>query len=275
VLYDFAEGWQLAVNGTYSQRAPTAEELFARGPHEATFQFIVGNPDLSEEKNVGVDLSLRKTSGAVTGSISAFYNHYDGFIDFTSTGGFEDGLNVFVYTPKTAEFYGGEAKADFHLLPLSITRMENQEVKDAKSIRNVITGESEPEPEKNPNDLFLRLQADYVRATDLDSGYPLPRITPFRFTTSLNYQGDKWNGTIEVQRVNEQDRVAQFERATPGYTFLNASLGYKFRAGSTYNYLYLKGTNLANEEARDHLSFLKEVLPLAGRGVTVGFRTTF
>ncbi|HYJ04825.1 MAG TPA: TonB-dependent receptor, partial [Chthoniobacterales bacterium] len=80
ILYDFAEGWQLAVNGTYSQRAPTAEELFARGPHEATFQFIVGNPNLSEEKNVGVDLSLRKTSGAVTGSISAFYNRYDGFI---------------------------------------------------------------------------------------------------------------------------------------------------------------------------------------------------
>jgi iron complex outermembrane receptor protein len=52
-------------------------------------------------------------------------------------------------------------------------------------------------------------------------------------------------------------------------------MGYKFRAGSTYNYLYVKGTNLTNEEARDHLSFLKEVLPLAGRGITVGFRTTF
>jgi iron complex outermembrane receptor protein len=37
----------------------------------------------------------------------------------------------------------------------------------------------------------------------------------------------------------------------------------------------VKGTNLTNEEARDHLSFLKEVLPLAGRGITVGCRTTF
>jgi iron complex outermembrane receptor protein len=275
VLYDFVEGWQLAINGTYSQRAPTAEELFARGPHEATFQFIVGNPNLSEEKNVGVDLSLRKTEGAVTGSISAFYNHYDGYIDFAPTGGFEDGLNVFVYTPKTAEFYGGEAKADFHLLPLTITQTENQEATDAKSVKNVITGEKNTERQKNPNDLFLRLQADYVRATDLDSGDPLPRITPLRFTASLNYQGENWNASIEGQRVNEQDRVAQFERATPGYTFLNASVGYKFRTGSIHNYLYVKGTNLTNEEARDHLSFLKEVLPLAGRGVTVGFRTTF
>jgi iron complex outermembrane receptor protein len=275
LLYDFAEGWQLAVNGTYSQRAPTAEELFARGPHEATFQFIVGNPNLSEEKNIGVDLSLRKTSGVVTGSISAFYNHYDGFIEFAPTGGFEDGLNVFVYTPKTAEFYGGEAKADRHLLPLTITQTESQEATDPKSVKNIITRETNTEPRRNPNDLFLRVQADYVHATDLDSGTPLPRITPFRFTASLNYQGENWNATIEGQRVNAQDRVAQFERATPGYTFLNASVGYKFRTGPTYNYLYLKGTNLTNEEARDHLSFLKEVLPLAGRGVTVGFRTTF
>ena len=41
--------------------------------------------------------------------------------------------------PKTAEFYGGEAKVDFHLLPLTLTRTENQEAKDAKSVRSVIT----------------------------------------------------------------------------------------------------------------------------------------
>jgi iron complex outermembrane receptor protein len=274
-LYDFAEDWQFAVNGTYSQRAPTAEELFARGPHAATFQFIIGNPTLSEEKNVGIDVSLRKTTGFVTGTISGFYNRYDGFIDFAPTGAVEDGLQVFVYTPKTAEFYGGEAKADFHLLPLTITQMENQEAKDAKSVKSVITGQNNPEPQKNPNDLFLRLQADYVHATDLDTGNPLPRITPMRLTASLNYQGENWNASIEGQRVEEQDRVAPFETATSGYTFLNASIGYKFRTGPTYNYIYVRGTNLTNEEARDHLSFLKEVLPLAGRGVTVGFRTTF
>ncbi|MEY2573080.1 MAG: iron complex outerrane recepter protein [Verrucomicrobiota bacterium] len=272
VLYDFAEGWQFAVNGTYSQRAPTAEELFARGPHAATFQFIIGDPTLSEEKNVGVDASLRRTAGFVTGTISGFYNRYDGFIDFAPTGAFEDGLQVFVYRPKTAEFYGGEAKVDFHFLPLNLTRMRNEEPKDAKS---VITKNERATSEKNPNDLFLRVQADYVHATDVDTGDPLPRITPMRYSVSLNYESEKWNANIEGQRVDAQDRIAPFETSTPGYTFLNASVGYKFRAGPTYNYLYLKGTNLTNEEARDHLSFLKEVLPLAGRGVAVGFRTTF
>jgi iron complex outermembrane receptor protein len=271
-IYEFAKDWQVALNLTRSQRAPTAEELFARGSHDATFQFIIGDPNLDLETAYGVDLSLRKTAGVVTGTLSGFYYYYDGFIDFTPTADFEDGLRVFVYTPKKAQFFGGEAQVDFHLLPLTITTIGNQS--DSKSVKNVITGNS-GEPGKNPNDLFLRVQADYVRAEDVDSEEPLPRITPFRYSASLNYESEHWVGSIEGQRVSRQNRTAEFETATPGYTFLNASVGYKFRVGPTYNYIFVRGTNLTNEEARDHLSFLKEVLPLAGRGVIVGVRTTF
>jgi iron complex outermembrane receptor protein len=270
-IYDFAKDWQLALNLTYSQRAPTAEELFARGPHDATFQFIIGDPNLDVEINRSVDLSLRRTAGRVTGFISGFYTSYDGFIDFTPTGEIEDGLQVFIYTPKKATFYGGEGRVDFHLLPLEITRMS--EPSDSKSVKNVIT-KGEETTEKNPNDLYLRIQADYVRAED-SSGEPLPRITPFRYGISLNYESEHWFASIEGWRVDAQNRVAEFETPTPGYTFLNASIGYKFQWWRTYNYLYVRGTNLLDAEARDHLSFLKEVLPLPGRGVVVGLRTTF
>jgi iron complex outermembrane receptor protein len=74
------------LNLTYSQRAPTPEELFARGPHDATFQFIIGDPNLGVEINRTVDLSLRRTVGRVTGFTSGYYTSYDGFIDFTPTG---------------------------------------------------------------------------------------------------------------------------------------------------------------------------------------------
>jgi iron complex outermembrane receptor protein len=270
-IYDFAEGWQLALNLNYSERAPTAEELFARGPHDATFQFIIGDPNLDVEINRSVDLSLRKTAGVVTGFISGFYTSYDGFIDFAPTGEIEDGLQVFIYTPKKATFYGGEARADFHLLPLSITKAREQS--DSKSVKNVIT-KGEETTQTNPNDLYLRIQGDYVHAED-STGEPLPRITPLRYSASLNYETAHWIASIEGQRVDSQDRVAQFETTTPGYTFLNVSLGYKFQWDRTYNYVYVRGTNLTDEEGRDHLSFLKEVLPLAGRGVVIGARTTF
>src|ERR1043166_3439719 len=270
-IYDFAKDWQLALTLTWSVRAPTTEELFARGPHDATFQFIIGDPNLDVEINRTVDLNLRKTAGRVTGFISGFYTNYDGFIDFAPTGEIEDNLQVFIYTPKKATFYGGEARADFHLLPLSITKIS--EISDSKSVKNVITG-GEQTVEKNPNDLFLRLQADYVHAEDR-SGEPRPRITPFRWGVSLNYDSEHWTAGIEGWLVDSQNRVAEFETTTPNYTFLNASIGYKFRWGRTYNYLYARGTNLLDAEGRDHLSFLKEVLPLPGRGVVVGLRTTF
>jgi iron complex outermembrane receptor protein len=273
VIYHFLDDWELAINATFSQRAPTAEELFARGGHDATFQFIVGDPNLGVETSRGVDVSLRKKAGIVTGWISGYYNSFSDFIDFTPTGEVEDGLQVFDYTPKNAEFYGGEAQLDFHLLPLTITRIADRS-DDGKSVKNVITG-APGESEPNPNDLFLRLQADYVHAEDNDTGEPLPRITPLRYSASLNYVSPTWNASIEGQRVNEQNRTAPFETSTPGYTFLNASLSRHFRIGPTYVDAYLRGYNLTDEEARDHLSFLKEVLPLPGRSVIVGLRTTF
>ena len=274
VIYDFAKDYTLAINLSFSQRAPTAEELFARGPHEATFQFIVGDPNLGVETSNGIDVSLRKRAGIVTGSVSGFYTRFTDFIAFTPTAEFEDGLQVFDYTPENAEFYGGEAQVQLHLLPVTLARETSTAPEEAKSVKSIITGER-AEPRKNPNDLFLEFRADYVHAEDLDRNQPLPRITPFRYGASLNYRSEKWEAKIEGQRVNAQNRVAPFETPTAGYTFLNASLGYNFRIGPVFANLYLRGTNLTNEEGRDHLSFLKEVLPLPGRSVLVGLRTTF
>ena len=273
-IYHFAKDWELTFDGTVSQRAPTGEELFARGPHDATFQFLVGDPNLGVETSRGIDMSLRKKTGVITGTISGFYTNFQGYIDFTPTADFEDDLRVFVYTPKNVRFFGGEGQVDFHLLPLSVTQIADTTSNDPKSVKNVITGE-DTTPTSNPRDLYLRLQSDYVQAEDLDTGMPLPRITPLRYSVSLNYQGKDWTANIEGRRVAAQNRVAEFETPTAGYTFLNASVGYNFRVGPTLNNVYLQGVNLTNEEGRDHLSFLKEVLPLPGRNIIVGLRTTF
>ncbi len=274
VIYHFAKDWELTFDGTISQRAPTGEELFARGPHDATFQFLVGDPNLGVETSRGIDMSLRKKAGVVTGNISGFYTNFQGYIDFTPTAVFEDDLRVFIYTPKNARFFGGEGQVDFHLLPLSVTQIADATVNDPKSVKNVITGE-DTTPTPNPNDLYLQLQSDYVQAEDLDTGTPLPRITPLRYSASLNYDSQHWTAIIEGRRVAAQNRVAEFETPTAGYTFLNVGVGYKFRVGPTLNDIYLRGVNLTNEEGRDHLSFLKEVLPLPGRGVIAGIRIAF
>lgn len=272
-IYDLPRDLSLAFTASYSERAPTPEELFARGPHDATFQYLVGDPLLGTEKCLGLDLSLRKQTGVLTGSLSAFYNRFRDFIEFTPTGQTIDDLQVFDYAPKRADFYGGEALLDLHLLPPEVTRPLAPP--DGKSVRSVVAHDPGTERVPNPNDLYLELKGDYVHAEDRATGDALPRIPPLRATGAVVWQGEHLGGRVEVERVDRQSRVAEFETETAGYTFLNASLSYRFDLGPLSCDAYLRGSNLTNAEARNHESFLKDVLPLPGRSLTLGLRTTF
>jgi iron complex outermembrane receptor protein len=80
---------------------------------------------------------------------------------------------------------------------------------------------------------------------------------------------------VEVRWVDEQDRLADNETPTDGHTLLNASLSYRLYAGATATDLVLRGTNLTDEEARNHVSFLKDQVPLPGRDVSLTVRVAF
>jgi iron complex outermembrane receptor protein len=92
---------------------------------------------------------------------------------------------------------------------------------------------------------------------------------------ALHYRSHTWNARVEARGALKQDRIAAFERPTDGYTWLNASLGYRFFLGRSLLDLVLRGTNLTNQEARVHSSFLKDMVPLPGRDLRVNARLTF
>jgi iron complex outermembrane receptor protein len=272
-IYDITKETNLALTTRYSERAPAAEELFANGPHEATHQFIVGDPNLNKERVIGIDLSLRKRSGLITGSIGGFYNHFLNFLEITNTGAVSaDNLPIFNYNGKRAGFLGGEARVACHLLPLSTTRPGQRS--DGKSLKELVSGR-EDSSMPNPHDLYVEFRGDYVRAEDRAEGRPLPRIPALRYGTALVYEGPRFGGRVEAQRVSGQTRVSAFETTTPGYTFLNANVSYSFVVRATKCDVYLRGNNLTDATAREHSSFLKEVLPLAGRSVSLGMRVAF
>ena len=56
--YAFAPDWRIGLNATRSERAPSAEELFANGPHAGTQAFEIGDPDLDTEKSWGLEATL-------------------------------------------------------------------------------------------------------------------------------------------------------------------------------------------------------------------------
>jgi iron complex outermembrane receptor protein len=237
--------WSTSLSLSRSVKLPNAEELFANGPHVATDAFEIGDPTLSRETNLGAEASLRRRAGRVTGELNLFVNRFDGFIYEQLTGEEEDDLQVIRFVQRDADFRGAELTGIFDLYH----------------------GE--------PDHVDVELGADYVRAELRDTGEPLPRIPPVRYRLALHYRGERFQGKLEGQRVQTQDRVASFETSTPGYTLVNATLSYRLFATHGVYDLVLRGTNLTDQLARNHVSFLKDVAPLPGRDFSLALRYAF
>jgi iron complex outermembrane recepter protein len=266
IVYNPTEDYAVALSVAYTQRPPTYVELFADGPHLATGTFEIGDADLGTEDSLSLDLSLRKRTGRVTGSISGFYYRFNDFISAQPTGAVdpEDALPVFAYESIGATFYGGEIETTFHLLE----PVEAAPATDAKSPVSDVKPASD-------HRLDLILRADYVHAEDRDSGEPIPRIPPFRASAALDYGNGPFDARLEGQYASSQHRHADYELPTDGYFMVNASVSYELQLGGVDTTFYLKGVNLTDEEARLSTSFLKDIAPLAGRGVVVGLRAEF
>ena len=264
IVYNPVEDYAIALAVAYTQRPPTYVELFANGPHVATGTFEVGDRDLGTEDSISLDLSLRKRTGRVTGSASAFYYRFNDFISVQPTGKTDpvDALPIYAYRPIGANFYGGEIETTLHLL----------EPVEAPPV----TGSKSPTPPPaHDSQLDLILRADYVHAEDRSTGEPIPRIPPFRMGAALNYSKGPLDARLEGQYAVAQHRHADYELPTDGYFLVNASVSYDLKFGDVATTVYLKGTNLTNAEARQSTSFLKDISPMAGRGIVAGIRTEF
>lgn len=244
-VWKLDDDYALAVSWSANERAPNAQELYANGPHVGTDAYEVGDAGLGVEQSTGWDVSLRKRRGFVTGELSLFLNRFNGYIYEQATGAEEDGLPVLAFVQRDAELYGGEAEVTFHL----------------RDTKETLTD--------------LRLTADTVRATNTTDGTSLPRTTPVRFGAGLDWRRGPWAVTADWRHVQRQGRVAANETATAGYDLVGLSAAWSFAAGRAKGELFLRGSNLLDETARVHASFLKDIAPLPGRDLTAGIRLRF
>lgn len=244
-IWKLNDDYALALSLSANERAPNAQELFADGPHAGTGSYEVGDPTLGKEKSTGVDVSLRKRRGFVTGEVSLFLNRFDGYIFEEATGAEEDGLPVYAFVQREARFHGGEMELTVHL----------HETKESVA--------------------DIHLFADSVRATNTNDRTPLPRITPLRFGAGFDWRSGRWSFTADWRRVSRQDRLATNETATPGYDLVALGGSWRFETARSQMELFVRATNLLDEAARVHASFLKEVAPLPGRDFAAGLRLNF
>jgi iron complex outermembrane recepter protein len=241
---EIAKGWRIGLNGSYTERAPSAEELFANGPHAGTQAFEIGNPNFTKEKSTGIEATLHGKGDGYSVSASLYYSWFSGFIFERQTGAVQDDLPVYIFGQADARHYGAEIEAS-----VRIARIGNFVI----NVDGV---------------------GDFTVAT-LKGGTPLPRIPALRLLGGLEAQSDALNGRVEVEWVNTQNRIAAFETATEGYTIVNATLGWRpFGADGALN-LTLSANNLFNVVARRHASFLKDYAPLSGRDIRLSARVKF
>jgi iron complex outermembrane receptor protein len=244
-IRDLGRGYSLAFNAANAERMPVADELYANGPHLATGTVEIGDPNLGSETSRHFDLGLRKTEGDLTWAITAFVTDYVDYIYLAGTGTVDEDLPVFAFSQRDADFKGVEAEL---FVPIA---------------------------DFGDGHIDMRLFADYVEG-ELDTGEYLPRLPPRRAGARLQYHDDRLLTGLEVTRHDDQHKVASFEDPTPGYTMLNADLQWSIGGDREVRYdVFVRGTNLLNEDARRHTSFLKEIAPLPGRNYSIGFRTSF
>jgi iron complex outermembrane receptor protein len=268
-FYTINKEWGVGANVQYTQRAPSSQELFADGPHVATDQFEVGDRALGKAKSTSIDLALKQQGEFFTSSVGAFYTTFSNFIGLFPTGIFRNPedrsvapgpepfidpdtgeeitpMQQFNYGQVKARFYGFEAQVGF------------------------------PVWREGANLVTMKLQADYVNATDRDSDQPLPFIPPLRFGASFTYERDGLTATLGALFASSQDRVAQFQTTTPGYTnlYLNASYRWLFTPGTELE-VFVQGMNLLDDTIRYSTSSLKDIAPAGARAVMAGVRGTF
>lgn len=243
-LYTVDSHWSIASNLSHNERAPSYFELYANGPHLATGQFEIGNTNFGKERSNGIDAQIRWKDGKNSFSAGPYYTRFSSFIGLLDT-------------PNTALFDG-------QLIPIA------QFTQVAASFKGF-----EAEGKFNVQDnLDLVLRGDYVRATNLSTGDPLPRIAPLRLGGGLHYQKNSFGARIDVLHAFAQNRTAANELATDSYTDVSALVSYKLPTKLNVE-VFAKANNLLNQEIRDHASFLKDISPQGERSILIGLRSDF
>lgn len=253
-LYEFPLGVVARLTGQYVERAPDAAELFSQGLHEATETFEIGNPNLDKERAQTVEFGLKRGQGALRFDGSIYATRYDGFIfknltgvrcgDTFDTCGVEDELDQLLFEQRDATFYGLEVAAQYDIAP----------------IWRGVWG--------------FDAQYDFVRAK-FDGGENVPRIPPHRLGGGVYYRDGRLFLRAGVLHAFDQDKIGPTETETDGYTLVSAEASYtiplqRSLGGATPEFtIGLRGDNLADDDVRNHSSFLKDEVLQPGASVRV------
>jgi iron complex outermembrane receptor protein len=244
VLYKISPDVSLKAHGARTARAPKDYELRADGVHVATAAYEQGSVALQTEKARQMDIGMEWGQGPHTVSLNYFDNRFSNYIGLNATGDVvdEDGVSgcavidcwdKYAFSAVRAQFKGWEAMAQLRL-----------------------SGSSGLFPAIDGLALWdLKLRADSVRASNLDTGEALPRIAPVRLGASLSRQSGPWRWSLGMDKA-QSPRLASTQVAAAAYTLWNTQLSYRQTIQANQAVWYLKIDNLTDQLAYPATSVL-------------------
>ena len=226
-------------------RAPNLAELTSNGVHEGTNRFEIGNPDMSNEKNLQTDVALEYKNEHFEFYLNGFYNNIRDYIFIEPNGELVGEDPVFLYQQQDAQLYGGEFGLHIHPHPLD----------------------------------WLHIESSYETVTGkTDNGDYLPLIPANSFRNTLRVEADSkqnWLNRgyayVSLQSVLKQNNIADFESQTEGYNLLNMGLGGNFELLKKEVDFRISANNILDTTYISHLSRLKtDGIANIGRNISVG-----
>ena len=271
----------LDVNFGFSsvERLPSVIELFMNGPHMATGRLETGNPNLNSETSNNFDITFNFDNGDFYAYASFYINDVDNYITLMDELDDHDD-----HDDDHGDEHGDDDHDDDHG-----DDHGDDDHDDHAEHANLIHADYVQEDAEfrgyefefgrtfslGSGDLTLSFGRDDVNA-EFSDGHNVPRINPARNIYSLSYVENDWVFKLSLKDVEKQNDIGEGESVTDSYQMLNTRLTKTFKLnGPGELKVSIFGSNLLDEVARNHSSFVKKQVPLAGRNYGAKFSYKF
>jgi iron complex outermembrane receptor protein len=242
--------WEVKANVGKSFRMPTVSEYSSNGVHHGMFRHELGDSTLTHESSYQADVSFTFRTTPAAGAVqrialeaALFANYFPRFIFLNPTGHFS-------WLPDAGQYYRYQQSEAFRA---------GGEIRLTVDFARLVRWEG---------------SAEYVHATDLDSGYPIPFTPPLSLVNEWSVGCKRWwflssgRAAFTCRYAAAQRRTTRNEKATPPYHLFDASLSAGFPLGGRAREwrVVVQVHNLFDTKYYNHLSFYRYLnLPESGR----------
>jgi iron complex outermembrane receptor protein len=247
--WNFTSDQAVLMRYTFSQRAPSVEELYSYGNHEATATFNVGNPSLNKESSNHFELGYRKNKGLLQGKLNLYQSYVNNYIytQYTGAEDLESDFPVRQYLQSNAILKGVESEITYNL---------------------------------NGDGFSGRFFGDYSEGNLNQGGY-LPLQPATRIGSSLNFNRFSWKSQLSWIHAFGQNKTASSpfynEPSTDGYNKVDFRLSKTQAFNKLLLTYYLQANNLLNDTIRfsTTVETIRANAPQPGRSLIVGLKLDY